>query len=395
MNIWNKVFLVLIFIFAALAVVFAGREFQIRKAWNDCFIAHKKAIAKAEENAEKIQAGASSGKDKNRDEKSFDEMTLSELKLLLNLYIYERKNAWFGCKAIDVIKPDDANADRQEVYPNQLANLPDRSMTTPDDQLNPVKLVKVQLLIPAPSAEPEAGQEIMDLKLDKNESLTGTAFLFSEGTAQEEDGSQSGGAFLGRFTVSQVQRSQNGYLVTLLSRDELNENEIQLLEASRNSTWALHTAMPQDRFDGIFSRITPEQAETRFRTDLLDPNRPLQDFGILIDYSYRQRVELKRAIDLNHRAIDSLRVSIEIANQEEHSLRADIDKEHKRVALMEEQRDVVNNMVARYDAMIKMLQKEIEDTQKQSEFYLSQIAEIQLKAADMIEANAKVASQTP
>ena len=388
MNIWNKVFLALIFLLAVVGVFFAGQEMKIQREWRKSIAVFegtdkvKGKIAETEKKVEDLLAG--SAPTKKIDEKTLSEMGLEELKAKLQMMVFERKKAWFGCQ------PGNVNATASEV---PVLPLGGDKPETPKDKLRPIMLAEVKLTITEPKND---NGEVLP-----PDGLTGIVYLFEEGQAREGEPEhiRVGGSFLGRFTVKSVEKNQ----VTLLSANELNENEVEQIKKSTRSTWAVYLAVPTDRHDGIFDKMTPEELETLIpnkeirkifeNPDRADPDKQqLQDFDLLLTAAYQRRVLLQLDMDTSNRQIAKLNESLAISNKEQDSLRQDIALAKKQVAEMDVQRKAVAEKLEELDATINDMKEKTEFEQKRNEWYVSKIAEYQLKVAELIDRKAEKAA---
>ena len=369
MNIWNTVFLVVILLLAMVGAFFAGQELKIQNEWRRGIVSLEQKVPETEKRAEDLLAG--SAPTKKTDEKAFDEMGLEELKAKLQMMVFERKKAWFGCQ------PGNVNAEGATLTPRQLGGDKD---PTPADRLKPLVLVEAKLMITEPKND---NDEVIS-----PDGLAGIVYLFDEGPERV------GGSFLGRFTVKQVDKTQVGYQVTLISANELNENEVDLIKKSNRSTWAVYLAVPMDRHDGIFDRVVEDELEAlipnrEIREEFKNPKRQLWDFDVLLTAAFQRRVQLQLDIDSANRQIASLNESLTTSNAEQDSLRQDIELAKKQVAEMEVQRKAVAEKLEELDATIGDIREKTEFEQKRNEWFVSKIAEYQLKVAELIEQRAE------
>lgn len=379
MNIWNKVFLALAFILAAVIVYFALQERVIRDTW-------EKAITRLEtkiQDSEKERQIAITGTapDKATEEKSFEELSLDELLLNLQELVFERNKAWFHCQA--------GSIEETTIDPEQLDV--DDAVETPSDRLKPVKLFEVRLKVTEPVVLRGEKEEVLpptDMK--------GVVYLIDNG----RDGAP--GTFLGRFRVTQIR----GTDVTLLSVDELNEEEEKQLNDSarqnrRNeqgsNNWAVYSVIPMDRQAGVFDKLYPEEFEAvvpaRMRDRMINPDRPLKDFDVLLDRLYAWRTNLQQLISRSKTDIARNEDSLAKAADETQSLQGDKELENKRIAAMKRQVENLEQKVKEYDARIEDLLDKIALQQKQNEWYVARIAEYQLKVAQLIRDRADTAAR--
>ncbi len=400
MNIWNKVFLGLIFLLTIGAIVFAAQEWKIRGAGLKAVASLEKQQADTVKQMEQIRLGTAPTKVPT--EKTFAEMGLEESRLKLLELLFDRKKAWFGCVP-GTIKPEG-----KTLTPEQLGG---NSPATPSEQLNPVVLLEATVTITGPLV-PAAGDAGATAVVPPDD-LSGVVYVFDEGqavsenktdadvadgTTQNPSGVKVGGSFLGIFTVDSVpEPTGEGYQVTLVSANELNEAEEQRIqESAEKSTWAIYATMPLDRYEGVFDRMTPEQAAAwlpeELRERLMNAERTPQDFDVLLTRLFQGRVMLQQEIDSSKKAIDALSASLEKAAQEDEKLRADIEFEKKRIAAMNAQREALQKMVAEYDVSIKQLQDDIAKTQRANENLAAGIADAQLRVLKQIEDKAAQAA---
>jgi len=379
MNIWNTVFLVLILLLAVVGVFFAGQEMKIQKEWRQGIAGLEKKIPETEKKAEDLLAG--SAPTKKTDEKTFAEMGLEELKAKLQMMVFERKKAWFGCQ------PGNINAEGTALAAQPLGG--DKPATAAD-KLRPVTLVEVKLVISEPKND--------NGEVQPPDGLAGIVYLFDEGPKRDDDEGpkRSSGSFLGRFTVKSIDKTQVGYQVTLNAANELNENEVEQIKKSSKSTWAVYLAVPMDRHDGIFDRVTEEGLETlipkEVQKEFANPDRQLRDFDELLTAAFQRRVQLQLDIESANSQIAKLNQSLEISNKEQDSLRLDIELAKKQVAEMEVQRKAVADKLSELDATISDIKEKTEFEQKRNEWFVSKIAEYQLKVAEIIEKKADEAA---
>ncbi|MDR0870303.1 MAG: hypothetical protein LBN39_05870 [Planctomycetaceae bacterium] len=378
MNIWNKVFLVLVLLLGIAVTFFASQEYTIRSAGQKKEADLKKQIGTEEQKILQVQQGPAP--DKPLAEKTVADMGLDDVQMELRNLRYEQKKAWFNCK------PGAVKVDGKTI---PVAQLGDGLEPTPDNKLNPVKLLEVKLLITGPAVTDKDGAEAVI----PPEDLKGLVYVFDEG-AKNEDGMQaSGGTFLGIFTVegAAAKVPQGGYQATLLSATELNETEVQRITKSAKpaSSWAVYVSMPQDRVKGIFDRLTDEQKEAlKIPEELSKADRTLKDFAELLSRNFALRVELKQNLAKAKLDIASLEKSLEIAKKEDLNLRKDIEFEKKRIAAMETQGKAIADKAAEYDEQIKTLNADIDKAQNRNEWYIARIAEYQLEVKKLIEQRA-------
>ena len=364
MNIWNTVFLVLVLLLAAVGVFFVGQEMKIQADWRSAIANLEKKIPESEQKEKDLKTG--SAPTKKTEEKSPTEMSLDELNAKLRLMVSERKKAWFGCQPVNV------NAEGVALSAQQLGG---DKPATPTDKLAPLILVEAKLMITEPKND--------DGEVLQPDGFEGLTYLFDEGL-------EGGGSFLGRFMVKQVEKTQVGYQATLVSANELSESEVDQIKKSIRSTWAVYLVAPMDRHDGIFDHVTSDELEMLIpnkdsRRLFENPDRPLRDFDALLTAAFQRRVQLQVDIDSTNRDIASLNASLATSNQGQDSLRSDIELAKKQVAEMETQRKAVADKLDELDAMIDDIKEKTEYEQKRNEWFVSKIAEYQLKVAQMIE----------
>lgn len=395
MNIWNKVFLVLVFLLSGVVVFLTSLDMKVRKTGEQSIESLKKGIKDSEQKRFSLLEGAAP--QKLTADKTISEMGANELKLKLQNLVYERGKAWFGCIPV----PNSINVDGTSLSPQQLGG---SNPPTPPKRLKEVRLVEVKLTVTGPIVDRGGNQEIVP-----PEDLKGIVYLFEETVpAQQGDASNPdqqpvpgrAGAYLGRFTTSQPQKVRDGYQVTLTAATDLSEDEIETIRASitDRATWAVYTVVPKDRLAGLFDTVSQEKLEALIsdadrRSKLADTARPLKDFDDLLTRLYQGRIVLQQTIDRSKRDIESLKVSETNADQEKKNLQTDIDFEKKRIGAMQNQVKVLQEKVDLYDEMITEIKKQIAGTQRQNEFYVAKIAEYQLHVVDLIEKRAEAAAR--
>ncbi|MDR3196954.1 MAG: hypothetical protein LBU34_03705 [Planctomycetaceae bacterium] len=376
MNIWNKVFLGLIFVLAAAVVFFTSQEMKIRGTGQKAIASMEAKMETTKRDIEKIYEGTAPAK--KLSEKTVEELGFNELRVQLLDLLYERKKAWFGCK------PGNLNISGKELTPEQLGG---DNPATPKEKLKTIQLLEVSLTITGPVVEKNGNEEVIP-----PEDLKGLVYVFDEGEAGV------GGSFLGMFVADQMQKVQSGYQVTLQSAQDLSEAEIKQVQNALRSTWAVYTTVPLDRYQNIFDRLTDEEKEmlpAALRETLTNPERIPKDFDELLGLFYQRRVELKEAINSTQRRIEELKTSLKIAEAEDQDLRNDKDLENKRIAMMKIQCKTLQDNIDAYGRMIGQLRGEIEKTQIQNEWLVARIAEYQLQVKELIEQKtAQAAAQT-
>ncbi len=409
MNIWNKVFLGLIFLLTLAALFFAAQEWKIRGMGQKAVLSLEKQQVDTEKQIAQISEG--SAPDKAATEKTFEEMGLEESRLKLLELLFERKKAWFGCL------PGGINPTGKTVAPEQLGG---NNPATPGDALDPINLLEVQVTITGPlvaatGAEGEAAERVVAPPND----LLGVVYVFDEGDfleaakAETENGSGGstadgisggaqgikgvGGSFLGIFTVDGApQQTAEGYVVTLHSANELNDVEVARIQDAARSTWAIYASIPLDRYVDIFDRLSEEQANALLpdavRQKLMDAQRIQVDFDVMLTRLYQERVNLLQEIGSSRTDIAALNASLAIAAQEDQKTRGDIEFEKKRIAAMNDQKEALQKMVEQYDASIRQLLDDIDATQKDNERFAAGIADAQLRVLQRIEDKAEQAA---
>ena len=446
MNIWNKVFLGLIFVLAIAVVALASVEFHIRNRGLGTIKKLEEDIVKTEADITKITIGTKPAE--LSPDKSPSEMSIPELRGLVQERSDERGRAWFDCivaGAVDKERPPD---------PNSL-------------------LVEVQIIVTGPFMPGEAGAPTDVVRPD---ALRGVVYVFEEGT--EDDA----GLFLGRFNVVSDElptakflddegNEKNSYRVTLVTVDPINDNEVeQIFDASR-SRWAIYLTPPVDRVAGIFDQLTeeekqaiPEELRARFQprpmpelteedieyiqsleldgldvsdldsrtnelleraVEILERDQTTMDstwqgarekvvaiwkryrdamddseaefaqvFSAALDALFQQRSRLYRNIQSVESDIEMYKTSGDKARAESEALSTQtIPLEEKRVAAMTVQRDAVAALLKQYKKEIADIVEQIGNLQTMAKSLVEQITEAQLKAAEQIEKRAKDLAQ--
>ena len=446
MNIWNKVFLGLIFAMAIAVVVLASAEFHIRNTGLRTIKKLNEDIVKTDTDIARIAAGTKPmelSPDKSPSELGFD-----ELRGHIREHSAERGRAWFGC----IVAEFDGNKLRQS---------------------SPV--AEVEIIVTSPFAPSEAG---VPTDVVPPETLRGVVYVFREG-AKDDLGDP--GTFLGRFNVGNELKTRPflddegneklGYRITLVSTDLINDDEVEQIFEACNSRWTIYTAPPVDRVAGIFDRLTeeekqaipedmwavfqprpvPELAEEdieyirglelegldvsdldsrtselleraveiverdrntmdtawtqtrdkviaiwkRYQAVMDDSEAELaQDFSAALDSLHKQRSRLYRNIQSAQSDIGMYETSGDKARAESEALKTQlIPLEEKRVANMEVQRNEVKSLLAQYNGETTGSRLRIEKLQALAEAYIAAITDIQVKAAEKIEERAKDLTQ--
>ncbi len=189
MNIWNIVFLVLVFILSGVVLFFTGQEYNVRSTGQQTLEKFEQAIVQERQKAVAAQDGSQPLK--AADGKTIDEMSLGELGNWLRQLRFERQRTWFNCGLR-------VNPERRKVTAPQLG---EGNPDVAEGQLKTLELVEVSVIITGPTAtRPSAeGNAEPIMEVVRPDDMQGTVYLFDEG----KEGSSS--AFLGRFTVSSQQ----------------------------------------------------------------------------------------------------------------------------------------------------------------------------------------------
>gem|GEM_PF-3046112 len=446
MNVWNKVFLGVIFVTAIVIVVLASVEFHIRNTGQKRIADLEKRIEDAVVSIDRIHTGADPLK--LSVDKTLAGFSLEELRGVVRERYVERGRAWFGCRV--VVAPQE----------EMIRTLP------PALQQVVARVILTSPFLPVtPGVSPTVASP---------DTLRGVVYVFEEGAAEEGE-SPHAGTFLGRFTVEGTPVSRpfsdddgnecSGWLVTLVSRDSLSTDEIdQIIAAvSPQSRWAVYLTPPIDRVAGIFSELTeeerqmiPEEFLDKFaprpmpeltqeyvmelieRLELLldnpqaaldaqeeiarweeflatwDQNRSgielwqqyqqtfddpesefANDVAEMLDWLYLQRSNILRSIEEVQLSIASYEATYEKARAENDTLEnADIPLEERRVEAMETQRAAVEASLKQYEDEVAKITLQIEKLQMLARFYVAKIAEAQFQAAEKIEEQIRNAAQT-
>jgi len=388
MNIWNKVFLGVIFVAAIAVLALAAVEFHIRGTGQQ----HTTSL---EQRIEETDARIVRTRDGSATEPSFDELRMR----LLGQY-HEQGRAWFGSILVDLT---------EEVLPPAL----------------PQVIAPIIITNPLVSSETGAATEVV-----LPEQLRGVVYAFEEG----EEGNVV--AFLGRFNVDTEPTPHpflgsggnqiTGYRVTLVSADPIGAREVeQIFEAGhRGSRWAIFLTPPVDRIAGIFDQLTeeergmiPEEFWERFQPrpmpELTEEEREgvdsavlaawerlretidnheaeaAADFASMLDWLYQRRSSLLRDIEVAESNIETFRATEEQVQEENERLEADGDLEETRVEAMNIQRDTVRTLLEQYQEEVNRIMLLTEKLQTLNAAYLARIAEYQATAVEIMEGGAE------
>ena len=366
MSIWNKVLFGLIFVVLMVNIYLAAQSMHLRRHYRTRINSDVERIEQTLTATDKMVRG-----DKPEEilvHKKTGELSIEELQVKLETLIAARQRAWFGCQLLNI------KEDGLQISP---------TIQSGGDQ-KPVNYVTVNIL----SEE------------DPINAL-GTTYLFSEGTENVPP------MFLGIFnaTESQSAGGGSGTQTTFVAAVPMNEEEVERLDRCRAGRLpiAVYTVMPADRqhdfFDPavgeenqpvLYNNLSPDAFDANIpaakRDAFADAKRPLQGFDSLITTLYRQREDLHRTITMLNRGIATLQTSLEDSATEQKFWDDEIALEKKRIEAMTVQRDAVKQLSDEMDAQIADLQQKIEQTQQRNEWYVSRIAEYQLKVAELIEA---------
>ena len=389
MNVWNKVFLGVIFLSAIAVVALAAIEFNIRNTGQKHIATLNQRIADTEERIARITGGTAT------------EPRYEQIRGTLREHLQERGRAWFNCIV--------ASMDEETLPPA-------------------LQQVIAQIIITGPLVPDDAG--ILN-RAAPPDALRGIVYAFSE------ENENNPGTFLGRFHVDSdpiptMFRSEDGsefggWRVRLVTSDPLKDAEIeQIFEASRQR-WSVFINPPVDRVAGIFSELTEEEkqmipAEFRERfqprpmpeltvddVDGVNPNvlaaweeiraamddpELAHDFAMLLDWLYQHRSGTVRDIEVAKSDTATYRATAERSQAESAKLEnVDIPLEEKRVAAMRLQRDSVEDFMEQYAAEIVQMKLLIEKLQTLASAYVFRITEAQIQAAEKVEENIRQAGR--
>ena len=389
MNIWNKVFLGIIFIAAIGVLVFGAVEFSIRNTGQKKIADLEKAIMEKDNDIAKIVGGTDSTKssvDKSPSALSFEETRAKTFE-----HYYERGRAWFDCRVRDTI----------------VGTLPPKLVQ-----------MEAQVIITRPFIPNESGVET-DVVIP--EILKGVVYVF------EERNENKGGAFLGRFRVDSEPtptkfkddegNEKNGFQVKLITADPVSDDEITKIKEASGSKWAVYMTPPVDHVSGIFDQLTdeekaniPEELREKFKADLTDEEKKdqnlevvrlwekyrkelddpeaelAQGIAVTLDWLYYRRSSIGRDIEIVDSAIKTYKAATEKAESENEKLEGNCILEEKRVVAMDGQREKVKTLLEQYESEISKLMLQREKLQTLQAVLVAKIAECQLKIAEKIEA---------
>jgi len=405
MNIWNKVFLGVIFITAIAIFVLGAVNFHISNTGQKKIADLKKKIAESDDKFAKIVHGTAP--DKHSLDKPVSALGIDELRGLLRGRYDERGRAWFGCMV--------AGMEGNEISP-----------TNPQPGAQGLPLVTAQIIITSPFAPSETGAAT-DVVMP--ETLKGVVYVF-----EEKEGSEGAGPFLGRFHVDSEPTAtkfpdsdgneKNGWRIKLITLDSISEREINQIFAASKSRWAIYLIPPVDRVTGIFDQLTEEEKKMipeellkkfqprpmpeltdeekdgvnsqvialweKYRQNMDDPESELgQDFSVVLDWLYQQRSHLNRDIKIAESDIKAYETSEEKNKAENQKMDADCVLEEKRVKAMDIQGGAVKTLFTQYEAERNRIALFIEKLQTLIAAYAAEITNAQLLAVEKIEERAK------
>ncbi|MCL2005341.1 MAG: hypothetical protein FWG73_04165 [Planctomycetaceae bacterium] len=389
MNVWNKVFLGVIFVSAIAVVALAAVEFQIRNTGQKHIATLNQRIADTEERIARIVGGTAT------------EPRYEQIRGTLREHLQERGRAWFGCLV--------ASMDEETLPPA-------------------LQQVITQIIITSPLVADDAGNRSHVAPPD---ALRGVVYVFSEPNENQA------GAFLGRFHVDseptptmfrgEEGNEYAGWRVRLVTSDPINDREIEkIFEASRQQ-WSVFINPPVDRVAGIFSELTEDEKQmiptefwdrfqprpmpelTAIDTDgvssnvlsaweeiraAMDDPELARDFAMLLDWLYQHRSGTFRAIEVTKSDTETYLATAQRSQTESARLEnEDIPLEEKRVAMMRLQRDAAGNFLEQYVAEIARMELLIDKLQALASAYVAQIAEAQILASEKVEENVRSAGR--
>jgi hypothetical protein len=437
MNIWNKVFLGIIFVTAIAVAVLTAVEMKIRSTGQQKIDALEKKIGETKAQIDKIADGAAPMKasaDKKPSELSFEEIRSQTVR-----QFYERGRAWFGClldgKAVQRVVPPKDSEQGQDIKEFIVVEVP------------------IIVTEPRSQTKDDNGNDIDEAVMP--ETLKGIVYVFEESSPNNK------GTFLGRFRVSENKlpekakfmdaggQEKNAYKAELVTIDPLSAAEIEHIEAAAGrarkdnapdsrSSWAVYLTPPVDRVAGIIDRLTeeekqaiPEELRERFqprpvpaltdeeknqlwerakhdKPDLftdgnkqeafvllqkyhqtMDDFEQGQDFSLALDWLFQQRSRLNRDKATALSDMETFKSAKEKADAENKKLEGDCVLEEKRVDAMVMNRDAVKDLKEEYEKEINKLTLQIEKLRALQAALVAKIAECQMKAVEKIEEKTK------
>lgn len=374
MNIWNKVFIVLIVLFGIVAVAWTVKELNVQAKWREAIKKKTDELAKTQENIEKLLL--SSKLTDGLAGRPAGELIPSDLEIKLNLLLKDRDRAWFGCRPVSV------TAGKKPINPT----LPDLAGAN----ASPLKMTTVEIQ----SAQP------LDAK--------GIIYLFDEGSVGTQGDAASTPArpsvFLGRFSIDGAPKDNGGgaYVSSLTSIDLLTDKENDQLKASQSSTWAVYVAMPTDRIAELYDPKAADDASQPLlfaqldqatldvfppdvRAMLVNAERKPVGFEYLVAAAYQQRVILNQTIDTLKRNIKDLDEAQKKLDEELTKSGADQTLEKERIDAMQKQYASVKGLYDDVTALAQGLADDLAKAQQDNENYVKEIRDAQTKAKDAVE----------
>ena len=396
MNIWNNVFLVLIFITSIAVVALTSVEFQIRNTGQKTIADLEKKIEDTKGKITKIDDGAAPLK--LLPEKAFSDLGFEEIRGVLRVRLVERGRAWFG-SVVDRVD--------EKTLPPALPQ------------------VEARVIITEPFEEGETTDTVV-----MPATLRGIVYVFEEENNSDEN---IAGVFLGRFNVNSEPiaakftdnegNEKNGWRITMVTIDPISEKEIEQIKISK-SRWAIYMTPPVDRFLGVFNQLTDEEMQTipdeirekfqlrpmpelatedlegldprvveiwkKYREEMDDPeSERTQDYSTLLVWLYQQRNSLNREMEMIESYIKTHEEATKKNEENNKKLKSDCDLEEKRVTAMTQQRDAVGKLCEEYAAENNKQAALIETLHAQSKEYIDGIMDAQLKVIKKIEEQPK------
>jgi hypothetical protein len=366
MNIWNKVYLGLIFTAAIVVVALAAVELRVRNTGQKHIASLEKRVADTEDGIAKIVSGLDPIK--LLEDKQPNEWSFGELQRVVFERYHARGRVWPGCIV--------------------ASNPVERTLPPAMQQ------VEVQLIITTPLAAPSNTEVEVDVVLP--ETLKGLVYVFAENVAEdtEENGGAVTSTFLGRFNVDSEPVSTkfrndegneiNGWRVTLHTTDAISKQEIEQIFAAARLRWSIHLTPPVDSAERIARTFDPLTENGNDDQDTLEIELA-QNFAAMLDWKYQDRSRFQRAIDVASSDITTFRASEEKNESENKKLMADCVLEERRAAAMVTQRDAVKDVLEQYEAEAAKLTLQVEKLQTLAMAYVDKIGEAQAKSIENME----------
>ena len=329
MSIWNKVLIGFIFVAAIAFFLFAARALKTHAAWRQSVAAHEEAIAKLEESDQKLRDGEEGKPGIRRLRQELAEMATS------------RPQIWSGCMPRNVVAQTGV-------------------VSVDGDSLGPQRI-----------------------------SVKTVVHVFDDGEVSK------GGRYLGKFVVGQVGDKQ----AVLNPAYPITPAEVTRLQQARGP-WSLHGSLPVDDNrmfaeldDTAKKAMLPATTVEEYLKDAKDDQgewkRKLRDYKVLLDLSYRQRVDMVKQTEAATRDLQYLTATVAGQEEQKKFFEQMLKTLQDELARAQVEWKAATDHEKALEERLAVMKAAVEQLAKQNQAAAAQLARAQWEATQRIEDRAR------